>query len=292
MRVGYFLPQIGPVAAPHALVRVAQQAEALGYDSLWVADRVLYPLAPRTPYPETPDGLLPPAYKVVFDPVQTLTFVAAHTSRIALGTCVLNMPFYNPVLLARQLTTLDVLSGGRLQVGLGQGWSKDEFAAVGASFHGRGRRANEFLQVLKAIWTTDPVEFHGEFFEIPHSIIQPKPVRTPHPPIWLGADAPAAMQRAATLADGWYPQYRTLDILAQGIDQYKTMAQAAGRDPAALDVLVYVGQLHGTAEENAATIEAMRALGVTEVIFDPTYDPEGASEDSFLRSMERMHRLL
>lgn len=132
MRFGFALPQIGSLAGPGALVTVAQRAEELGYDSLWVLDRILWPVHPRAPYP-LGDGSLPEQYKSVLDPVETLTFVAAHTRRIALATGVLNIPWYNPVLLARRLTTLDVLSGGRLRAGFGIGWSPDEYEAAGAT---------------------------------------------------------------------------------------------------------------------------------------------------------------
>ncbi|KKM03644.1 hypothetical protein LCGC14_1772320, partial [marine sediment metagenome] len=129
MRLGFNLPQIGPAAGPEAIVRVAQRAEELGYDSVWVTERLLYPIEPQTPYMATPDGSLPEAYKTVLDPLEALTFVAGQTSRVALGTSILDMPYYNPVMLARRLTTLDVLSGGRLRLGLGLGWSQDEFDA-------------------------------------------------------------------------------------------------------------------------------------------------------------------
>ncbi len=122
MRLGFALPQVGPLAGPEALTRVAKGAEDLGFDSLWVLDRVLWPVEPQLPYP-VGDGTLPEVYKNVLDPLETLTFVAAHTTKIGLGTSVLNIPFYNPTLLARRLSTLDVLSGGRLQVGFGNGWS-------------------------------------------------------------------------------------------------------------------------------------------------------------------------
>jgi len=116
MRVGFSLPNIGPVATTSTVVQVAQRAEALGYDSLWVVDRLLYAVNPQTPYPATPDGSWPEVYKYALDPLETLTFAAAHTSRIGLGTSILDIPYYNPVVLARGLTTLDVLSGGRLRV--------------------------------------------------------------------------------------------------------------------------------------------------------------------------------
>src|SRR5262249_49694386 len=132
MRLGFALPQIGPVAGPDALVTVAQRAEALGFDSLWTLDRMLYPVNPRTPYPATRDVVLPGLSNRVLDPPEPPRSAAAHTRRVALGTSVLNLPWYPPVLLARRLTTLDVLSGGRLRVGFGMGWSLDEYEAAGA----------------------------------------------------------------------------------------------------------------------------------------------------------------
>jgi len=156
---------------------------------------------PQTPYVGSSDGSYPEQFKTVLDPIETLTWAAAHTSKIAIGTSVLNMPYYNPVLLARRLTTLDIFSGGRVRVGLGLGWSKDEFDAVGRPMKELGKRADEFIAVLKAIWTTDPAEFHGEVYTLPRSIIQPKPVQKPHPPIYLAAFSPAALRRGPRMRD-------------------------------------------------------------------------------------------
>ena len=172
MKIGVSVPNIGPVATPEAVKTVAQKAEALGYNSLWTVERLLWPVNPKLPYPVTPDGSLPEEYKYTLDPLDTLTFAAAHTSTIKLGTSVLDMPYYNPVMLARRLSTIDVLSKGRLRVGLGLGWSPDEMEATGADMKVRGARADEFIQVLKAIWTTDPAEYHGKFFSLPKSYIR------------------------------------------------------------------------------------------------------------------------
>jgi alkanesulfonate monooxygenase SsuD/methylene tetrahydromethanopterin reductase-like flavin-dependent oxidoreductase (luciferase family) len=130
MRIGFTLPNIGPVASAEAVSKVAQRAEALGFDSLWTTERLLYPVKPQTPYPVTPDGSLPEPYKHALDPLEALTFAAAQTKKIALGPSVLDIPYYNPVMLARRLTTLDLLSNGRLQVGFGLGWSKDGYLAA------------------------------------------------------------------------------------------------------------------------------------------------------------------
>ena len=200
MRLGFILPQIGPWAGPEALTRVATQVEQIGYDSVWVTERSLFPLEPITPYPL---GHLPDVYKRVLDPLDALTFVAAQTSRVALGTAVLNLPWYSPVLLSRRLATIDVLSNGRLRLGVGQGWSQDEYVAAGIPWEKRSKRFEEALQVLTTIWTTDPVQFEGEFYSVPRSFIGPKPVQKPHPPIYLGAFSPSAVERAARYADGW-----------------------------------------------------------------------------------------
>jgi alkanesulfonate monooxygenase SsuD/methylene tetrahydromethanopterin reductase-like flavin-dependent oxidoreductase (luciferase family) len=162
MRIGVTLPIGGPEVNPTNLSKIGQKAEALGFHSLWTYDRLLYAIEPRNPYGgETP---WPEIFKYTADPLDTLTFIAAQTEHIALGTSVLNAPFYNPVLLARRLTTIDVLSNGRLKLGLGLGWSEDEFTAVGVPKKQRGRRMDEFLTLLKAIWTEDPVTFDGARF--------------------------------------------------------------------------------------------------------------------------------
>ena len=306
MRLGFNLPQIGPAASPEAMVRVAQRAEELGYDSVWVTERLLYPIEPQTPYMATPDGSLPEAYKTVFDPLESLTFVAGQTSRIGLGTSVLDMPYYNPVMLARRLTTLDVLSGGRLRLGLGLGWSQDEFDAAGASMKRRGRRADEFLSVLKAIWTTDPVEFQGEFYQVPKSVILPKPVQKPHPPIYLAAFTPAGLKRAATMADGWTPVGIPIDGMKQMYEGLRSMAKEAGRNPDEIEMIVRANftmtdeplgeqrpyPFYGSADEIKADIEATRELGAAEIFFDPSFSPDGESVEGFLSRMEQMREMV
>jgi probable F420-dependent oxidoreductase len=237
MRFGFALPQIGSAAGPEALVLVAKRAEDLGLDSVWVLDRILWPINPRAPYP-IGDGSLPVRYKNVLDPLEALTFAAAHTSRIALGTGVVNLPWYSPVLLARRLTTLDVLSAGRLRIGFGIGWSPDEYEAAGVTWQERGKRADESINALKRIWTTDPVDFQGKYYRIPKSFIGPKPLQKPHPPIYMAAFTPSALNRVATEADGWFPVGIPLSGVGAMFDEIKTMAKNAGRDPAALELLL------------------------------------------------------
>src|SRR5919106_5280816 len=246
MRFGFALPQVGPAVGREGLVTAAKCAEDLGFDSLWVLDRILWPVKPKVPYP-IGDGSLPVKYKSVLDPLETLTFAAAHTRRIALGTSVLNLPWYNPVLLARRLSTLDILSAGRLRVGFGIGWSPDEYEAAGVPWQERGKRADESIQVLKKIWTTDPVEFQGKYYRIPKSFIGPKPVQKPHPPIYMAAFTPSALKRVAIEANGWFPVGIPLSGVGAMFNEIKNTAKSAGRDPSALELIIAAGvEVHKT----------------------------------------------
>jgi len=298
VRFGFALPQIGSLAGPEALVMVAKRAEDLGFDSLWVLDRLLWPVNPRAPYP-IGDGSLPVQYKNVLDPVETLTFTAAHTSRIALATGVLNLPWYNPVLLARRLTTLDILSGGRLRVGFGIGWSPDEYEAAGATWQDRGKRADESIELLKKVWTTDPVEFHGKHYRIPKSFIGPKPVQKPHPPIYMAAFTPSAMKRVAAEADAWLPVGIPLSEVGAMFDGIKNMARETGRDPSKLELIVTAGvEIHktpiekerteftGTLEQIGEDFATARKLGAAEIAIYMQFLPPGEAAKDLIARME------
>ncbi|MCH8815691.1 MAG: LLM class F420-dependent oxidoreductase [Chloroflexi bacterium] len=304
MRLGFNLPQMGPAASAENLVTVAKRAEELGYETLWVTERLLFPVDPKTAYPVSPDGSLPDVYKTVLDPIESLTYVAAHTSKIGFGTSVLDSPYYNPVMLARRLTTLDVLSNGRLRLGMGLGWSEDEYEASGAEMTQKGKRADEFIGVLKAIWTTDPSQFSGDFYKLAKSTILPKPVQKPHPPIYLAAYSPGAMKRVATLADGWLPAGLPIPAMKEMWEGIKGMAQQAGRNPDDLDIVVRANLMltdspmgderfafAGSKDEIKSDIEASREMGVLEVAFDPSFEDAGQTVDGFLQRMDQMREL-
>ena len=303
MRFGFALPQVGSAVGPETLVTVAKRAEDLGFDSLWVLDRILWPVSPRAPYP-IGDGSLPVKYKSVLDPLETLTFAAAHTRRIALGTSVLNLPWYNPVLLARRLTTLDVLSAGRLRIGFGIGWSPDEYEAADVPWQKRGKRADELIQALKKIWTTDPVEFQGKYYRIPKSVIGPKPVQKPHPPIYMAAYTPAAMKRVAAEANGWFPVGIPLSGIGPMFEGIKGMAKDAGRDPSALALIVRANiEIHnapiqkdrvdftGALEQIAEDIRTTQKLGAAEIVFDVQFSPGVETAGDIAARMEQLWRV-
>ena len=256
--------------------------------------RLFYPVAPRNEYYGAP-GPWPEAFRSAFDPVVALSWAAAHTRTIRLGVSVLIMPFYQPLVLAKQLATLDVMSGGRLDVGVGIGWSLDEFEATGVPADRRGARADEFLKVLRAAWGDDPVEFAGEFYKIPRSYVRPKPVQRPRPPLLVGGYGEPVLRRAATLADGYTGGNIPLADLEGVVGRVRSAARAAGRDPARFPIVcrgsfrltaepLGAGRraLSGSVDEVRDDIRRYEAAGVTELFLDPNFQPGGADVSSVL----------
>jgi probable F420-dependent oxidoreductase len=204
MRLGLRVPQTGRmVATKENIASLAKQAEDAGLYSLWVLERLIWPISPKDRYPGTTDGRFPEDWQFIFDPIETLTFVASNTSKILLGTSVIDMLFHNPVILARRFATLDILSEGRAIAGCGIGWSKDEYEVSNVTFEGRSKRADEYVQILKKIWTDDIIEFRGQFYNIPPSRIGPKTIQKPHVPIYLGGYSQKTFARIASYANGW-----------------------------------------------------------------------------------------
>jgi probable F420-dependent oxidoreductase len=281
MKYGLSLPQLGTLASANAIRTVAQRAEEIGYDSLWVLERTLKPVQPLVPYPATPDGQLPDEYKIVFDPIDSLTFAAAVTSRIRLGTSVIVLSNHHPLILARRFATLDQLSGGRLICGFGVGWSKDEIEAAGVKFETRGRRADEFVRALKTIWKEDPVEFRGEFFQIPKSYIGPKPVQKPHPPIIFGGYVGKTFERVIDHGTGWNPAGVPPEHLRGMIEGMRSAARAKGKRPE--DFSVYCRVFYHPTKEQFKELESM---GVDHVILDVSFNI--SSLDAVLKRMEEI----
>jgi probable F420-dependent oxidoreductase len=286
MKLGFSLPVSGAWATPDNIVTIARRAESLGYASVWVFQRLLYALAPKNEYYGAPGPTWPKPFEHVLDPIVALSFAAAVTERIRLGTSVLITPFYSPVLLAKMLASLDVVSKGRLHVGLGIGWSEDEHDAVGVPFRDRGALADEFLRCLKTIWTDEVVEFHGRFYHVPKSKIAPKPVQRPHPPITLGGYSPATIRRAVTLADGYNGGNVPLDRIAPLVGEVRDAARAIGRDPKTIAIVcrgsfrVHASPqgatrraLWGTLDEIRDDLARYDAAGVDELFLEANFDP-------------------
>jgi probable F420-dependent oxidoreductase len=281
--LGFGVPTSGSWATPDRCVEIAQRAEALGYASLWTFQRLLSPLGER----DVP--LLPPQYRSVHDPLPLLAFLAGQTQRVRLGVAVVNAPYQAPLVLAKALTTLDHLSGGRLDAGIGIGWMPQELAAVGVPEARRGARADDFLRCLQAIWTDDVVDYDGEFYRVPRSRVDPKPVQQPHPPILMGGAAPAALRRAGRATSGWISSSQAdLSTIDEPIGVVRDAAVEAGRDVAALRfvcrgvVKVRTGeraQLTGSLREVRADLVDLSTKGVTETFIDLNFDPHVGSPD-------------
>ncbi|MEV3951242.1 TIGR03619 family F420-dependent LLM class oxidoreductase [Streptomyces halstedii] len=245
MRIGFTIPQMGSLARQaDEAGRFANEAEALGADSLWVGDRLLAPVEPTVGYGG--GDTIPDAFRTVLDPFAMMTVAAAATERAEIGSNVLQAPWYAPALLARSLTTIDLISGGRLLPGFGTGWSPEEYEAVGVPMKERGARLDEALDALEAWWTTDPVEFEGKYTRIPATHVGLKPARRPRPPVYLAGFAPAAMRRVARRADGWLPVAKpgsgpfAPESVNVPLAEIRRLAAEAGRDPSEVGVILRV----------------------------------------------------
>jgi probable F420-dependent oxidoreductase len=289
----------GSWAGPENMAVVARRAEDLGYASLWTFQRVLSPV----------DASWGEQYRSVHDPLTTMAYLAGLTSMIRIGVAVVNLPFYAPVVLAKQLSTLDILCRGRLDVGLGIGWSDEEYAGVGVSKRGQARRADEFVGLLRTLWTDEVVSHDGEFYHVPPTRMDPKPVQRPGPPILLGGGAPPALRRAGRLADGWISSSRMdLTTIGDMVSTVKSAAAEAGRDPEALRFVCRgVARvrasgawgdgprppLTGSLDQIRGDLDGLAAQGVTEVFADLNFDPEIGSPDADpADSMRRAHDVL
>ena len=227
---------------------VAKAAERAGFDFLSVSDHLIVPAKLRTHYPYTPSGAFAAAeHGHCFDQLATIAFLAGCTERLRLLTSVLVVPHRPAMLTAKMLATIDVLANGRLIVGVGAGWMKEEFALLGAPFEDRGKVTDEYLDAFRELWTKDAPSYRGKHVSFADVLFYPKPLQKPHPPIWVGGESAAALRRAARLGDAWYPgnnsQTKPLDTparLGAGIAEVRRMAQAAGRDPASLGVALLV----------------------------------------------------
>lgn len=283
MKIGFGAPVSGCWATPDNLAHVARRAEELGYHSLWTFQRLLAP----------PGGGWGEVYRSVHDPLLPLAYAAAVTSRIRLGVAVVNLPFVAPVLLAKQAATLDLLSGGRLDLGLGNGWAEEEFVATGVGKRGQGRRADEFIGLLRRLLSEEVVDHSGEFYRVPRMRSDPKPVQRPHPPLLLGAGAPPALHRAGRLCDGWVSSSRAdLRALGESVALVREAAERAGRDPGRLRLVcrgsvrvrpAAAGRrapLTGTLDQVRSDFDAIAEQGITELFVDLNFDPQIGSPDA------------
>lgn len=263
MKFGIIPINIGETARPEALASLAQKAEALGIESLWTFEHTIVPLQYESRYPYHASGKMAASPETEFvDPLIALTFIAAHTKRVKLGTGVNILPQANPLLLAKQAASLDRLSGGRLLLGLGVGWLKEEFQALGAPFERRGARADDYLVAMKKVWSGETVEHESEFLHWHGFKSHPRPAQRPHPPLIIGGDSGPALRRVALHGDGWFAVAKKPETLAEDIATIRRLAGEAGRDPERIEISVFWTKF----AEGKDSVRGYEALGVTRLI--------------------------
>lgn len=242
---------------------VCQRAEAAGFESVWGGEHVILPDAIESKYPYTEDGKIPAEPETpIPDPLIWLAFAAAAAPTLRLGTCILIVPQRNPLVLAKELATLDRLSGGRVELGLGVGWMKEEFDALGVPWERRGARNDEYIAAMRALWAGPHAEYHGEFVDFAPVTCSPRPVNGAIPVI-VGGDSEAAVRRAAHLADGYFPGEGDAERLGALIRRVKQATEAAGRDPEQLEISAIFGS---QMSDPAAGVEQLRNIGVDRIM--------------------------
>ena len=275
MKFGFIIPHNFGLDDPDDVLNIGKRAEELGFDSVWVNHHIL-----NVGYIFDRLGSKP-----YYDAITVLTWVAAHTERVRLGTTVLVLPYLNPLLLAKTLATVDVMSKGRLNVGVGVGALKPESDALGSTFETRGRYADESIKIMRELWESENPEFDGEFFSFSGVKFSPKPIQKPGPPILIGGASRAALRRVATLGDGWHPIRQSIADLKQNIATIHRLAEEAGRDPSEITVTVRTeldvldsrsdgteSPMIGTADQLLATIEQYEEIGVSELVLSVSTD--------------------
>jgi probable F420-dependent oxidoreductase len=263
MKFGLAFSNIGAFAGPLGATQLAQAAEAAGFESVWTVDHVVIPAGYRSVYPYDPSGRLGPDDTVFPDPLIWLSYIAAATSTLRLGTAILILPQRNPVVLAKELATLDLLSGGRVILGVGVGWLKEEYEALGVPWEGRGRRGEESIGAMRALWEQECSSYEGSTANFDQCYLRPQPPQGTIP-IHIGGHSPIAARRAGRLGDGFFPFGVNRHEVPALLQLAREAARDAGRDPAAIEVTM---DSFVTSREDAVTdVRALEALGASRVL--------------------------
>ena len=243
MQTGFIAVGIGLMAEPEVMSLAAKTAEDAGFHSIWAPEHIVLLDRYASKYPYSPDGKFPsPDMQVeILDPFAALTFIAAQTKTIRVGTGICLVPERNPLTTAKEVATLDKLSGGRFDFGVGIGWLEEEFTALGVPWARRGARTREYLHVMKKLWTEEETAFEGDFCSFPSVRSYPKPVQKPHPPIIFGGESEPALKRAGEIGDGWFGMNVSVADAPAKIAKVKDYARAAGRNPETLQFSISPG---------------------------------------------------
>ena len=272
MEIGCHLPIHGPLASRDALLTFCRAAEERNVESLWTSDHVVFP---RTETGEHPGGPFPfPPEMAYLEAVTVLAAVASVTERARIGCSVFILGHRHPVVMAKMLSSIDVLSSGRLICGIGVGWWEEELSLLGVPYRQRGAQADEIVQVFKTLWTEEHPRFEGRFYTIPDVGFAPKPLQRPHPPIWVGGDSSGAFKRTVTLADGWQATAKSPAEAKEALGRLRAAAEAAGRPFETITLAIRLNWKGGqppirqSRQEVTDRLCAYKALGFTHVMVD------------------------
>jgi probable F420-dependent oxidoreductase len=260
-----------PTRPPIDVAVVAQQAEALGFDSLWLGEHPIMPVHSTSPFPGSPDGRIPDSYSWFVDPFVALARASGVTTTLKLGTGITLVPERHPLLLAKEIATLDYFSGGRFLFGVGAGWHKEETEIMGGNFAHRWTQTREAIEAMKALWADEAAEYHGRYYDFPLVRSFPRPVQLPHPPIFLGGSAQQVFKRIVEYGNGWMPTRSTPEIIKQGRAVLNELAVEAGRDPKSIEVMAYI------APADRAKLQALAEAGADAAVMLLAQESEAAA---------------
>jgi len=281
MRFGVHLVAAGKMIEGEKIARVARRAEELGYDSLWVSDHIIFPTELRSPYPYSPDGKLPlDPTNPLLEPFTVLSYAAAVTKTIKLGTSVIIVPYRDPIVTAKIISSLDVLSNGRFIFGVGVGWLEEEFRVLRQNMRDRAAQTREALLAMKACWTQEDPEFHGKFFDFSGIKFAPKPKQKPYPPIWFGGNSMPALKRAVALGTGWHAVWETPEDVTEKAAILRDLCAKAGKNFAEFPLSINVNHKVPLTVENVKKYEA---AGIS-MLFIPRFFQ--ADADDMVKNLE------
>ncbi|MBI3966958.1 MAG: LLM class F420-dependent oxidoreductase [Chloroflexi bacterium] len=303
MQFGVHLANSGPNARPESIVALAVKADELGFSSIWVSDHVVIPTQMTSEYPYGRDrGFIVENVANYYEPLTTMTYCAAATQQVRIGTCVLVLPYRNPVLTAKMIATLDAFSGGRVILGAGSGWFAEEFAALQAPpFEARGEVTDEWIEIFRKLWKQREPRHEGKHYRFESLRCEPKPAQAGGPPVWIGGHSKGALRRVGEKGDGWLAVRITPEQIAEGATSIRRAADSAKRDADRIALVVWVnmelgvqpagapapGHLCGTPDEVYRAIAAYRAVGVSHMVVSVPADRAPEALERFAATVLR-----
>lgn len=305
MHIGISIPNMGPLTSPEILLDIGQRVEKYGFSDVWVGDHIVFPSQIQSKYPY-PGGFSSSPSEGILEPLVAMSYLGALTSKAHIGVSVLIIPYRNPVLTAKMISTLDVLTNGRVILGAGAGWMAEEFHSVMADYENRGAITDEYIKIYQDLCTSEISSFSGKYYQYENLIMSPKPIQKPYPPIWIGGNGTVALRRAANLGDGWQPISITPEDLKSKTTTLRSNLSALGRKPESVIIspriffsvdddppmASHVPSIHGTTDKIIDMMKRYEEAGADHILMSP----RGATREKTVEYVDRLgenilHRL-